>query len=71
MKTLIEKNILRKYLLMIAVLLLFFAGGYRAYTLYKTYNNYESEIQAIETATHDNIHNVLRIVIEETHDLVE
>ena len=71
MKTLIEKNILRKYLLMIAVLLLFFAGGYRAYTLYKTYHNYESEIQAIENATHDNIHNVLRIVIEETHDLVE
>ena len=71
MKMLIEKNILRKYLLMIAVLLLFFAGGYRAYTLYKTYHSYESEIQAIETATHDNIHNVLRIVIEETHDLVE
>ena len=71
MKVVFEKNVLRKYLLMVAVLLLFFAGGYRAYTLYKTYNSYESEIQAIEKGTHENIHNVLKAVIVDAHDLAE
>lgn len=71
MKLIFEKNLLRKYLLMIAILLLFFAGGYRAYTLYNTYRSYESEIQAIEKGTHTNIHNVLKIVIGEAHDSID
>jgi hypothetical protein len=56
---------------MIAVLLLFFAGGYRAFTLYKTYRSYEREIVTIERNTDENIHNVLRVVIEEAYDVVE
>lgn len=71
MKLIFERNVLRKYLLMISVLLLFFAGGYRAYTLYKTYNSYEAEIQSIEKNTHENIHNVLKAILEEAHDLNE
>lgn len=70
MKLKFEKNVLRKYLLMIAVLLLFFAGGYRAFTLYKTYHSYEQEITSIEKSTDANIHNVLKVVIEEAHDLI-
>jgi hypothetical protein len=69
MKNIFEKNVLRKYILMVAVILLFFAGGYRAYTLYSTYRSYESEVQAIEKSTHTNIHNVLKVVIEEAYDL--
>lgn len=71
MKKILEKNVLRKYLLMIAVLLLFFAGGYRAFTLYKTYNSYEQEITTIEKNTDENIHNVLSVIIEETHDIAK
>lgn len=71
MKLVFEKNVLRKYLLMVAVLLLFFAGGYRAYTLYSTYRSYESEIKTIEQRTHTNIHNVLKVVIEEAHDIID
>lgn len=71
MRLVFEKNVLRKYLLMVAVLLLFFAGGYRAYTLYSTYRSYESEITTIEKRTHTNIHNVLKVVIEEAHDIIE
>lgn len=70
MKFKIERNILRKYLLMIAVLLLFFAGGYRAFTLYKTYHSYETEIESIQRNVDKNIHNVLRVVIEEAHDII-
>ena len=70
MKLVFEKNVLRKYLLMVAVLLLFFAGGYRAYTLYRTYHSYEQEIASIERATHTNIHSVLKVVIEEAHDVI-
>lgn len=70
MKFKIERNILRKYLLMIAVLLLFFAGGYRAFTLYKTYHSYETEIESIQRNVDENIHNVLRVVIEEAHDII-
>lgn len=66
----IERNTLRKYLLMIAVLLLFFAGGYRAFTLYKTYRSYEAEIESIERSVDSNIHNVLKVVIEEAHDII-
>ena len=71
MKLIFEKNTLRKYLLMIAVLLLFFAGGYRAFTLYKTYHSYEREITSIERNTDENIHSVLKVVIEEAHDVIE
>ena len=71
MKVVFEKNVLRKYLLMMAVLLLFFAGGYRAYTIYKTYNSYQTEIDTITKNTHENIHNVLRVVIDEAHDITE
>ena len=71
MKLIFEKNVLRKYLLMIAILLLFFAGGYRAFTLYKTYHSYEAEIKSIEEGTHENIHNVLKVVIDDAHDLTE
>lgn len=56
---------------MTAVLLLFFAGGFRAFTLYKTYHSYQSEIQAIEKSTDENIHRVLRAIIEEGHDTIE
>ena len=70
MKFKIERNILRKYLLMIAVLLLFFAGGFRAFTLYKTYRSYETEIESIQRNVDKNIHNVLRVVIEEAHDII-
>ena len=71
MNRIFEKNVLRKYLLMIAVLLLFFAGGYRAFTLYKTYNSYKTEIETIEENTDENIHDVLSVIIEETHDIVK
>lgn len=71
MKLIIEKNVLRKYLLMTAVLLLFFAGGYRAFTLYKTYHSYQGEIQAIEQSTDENIHNVLKAIIQEGYEMIE
>lgn len=71
MKLVFAKNVLRKYLLMIAVLLLFFAGGYRAFNIYSTYRSYDSEVEAIEKNTHTNIHNVLKVVIEEAHDVIE
>ena len=71
MNRIFEKNVLRKYLLMIAVLLLFFAGGYRAFTLYKTYHSYKTEIETIEKNTDENIHSVLSVIIEETHDIVK
>lgn len=65
-----NQNNLRKYLLMITILILLFAGGYRAFTLYKTYRNYEQEIASIELGTHTNIHNVLKVVITEAHDSI-
>ncbi len=71
MKLIFEKNILRKYFLMIVVLILLFAAGFRAFNLYKTYRSYEGEIKSIEQSTDANIHNVLRIVIEEAHDIIE
>ena len=70
MKTSRNQNNLRKYLLMITILILLFAGGYRAFTLYKTYRNYEQEIASIELGTHTNIHNVLKVVISEAHDSI-
>ena len=47
-KSIKEKNTLRKYLLMVTCLILFIAGGYRAFNLYKTYKSYNQEIQTIQ-----------------------
>ena len=71
MKTIFEKNVLRKYLLMVACLILFFAGGFRAFNLYKTYKSYNQEIASIEKNTDENIHNILRAILMETHDMTE
>lgn len=68
MKTIREKNILRKYFLMVAVIILLFAGGYRAFTIYKTYQNYKQEISSIERNADNNVHSVLKVVIEEAYD---
>lgn len=68
MKTIREKNILRKYFLMVAVIILLFAGGYRAFTIYKTYHNYKQEIASIERNVDANVHSVLKVVIEEAYD---
>ena len=48
MKLIFTKNLFRKYLLMIACLILFFAGGFRAFNLYKNYKSYNQEIATIE-----------------------
>ena len=56
---------------MITCLILFIAGGYRAFTLYKTYHSYENEVQSIEAGSKKNISNVLTTIIEENHDLIE
>ena len=69
MKTIREKNILRKYFLMVAVIILLFAGGYRAFTIYKSYQNYKQEIASIERNADANIHSVLKVVIEEAYDV--
>ena len=71
MKTIFEKNVLRKYLLMVACLILFFAGGFRAFNLYKTYKSYNQEIASIEKNTDENIHSILRAILMETHDMTE
>lgn len=70
MKVVYEKNLLRKYFLMVAILILLFAGGYRAFTLYKTYRSYEQEVAAIEAGTHENIHSVLKVVITEAYETI-
>ena len=70
-KSIVSRNILRKYLLMITCLILFIAGGYRAFTLYRTYHSYENEVQSIEAGSKKNIGNVLKTIIEENHDLIE
>lgn len=68
MKVVYEKNLLRKYFLMVAILILLFTGGYRAFTLYKTYRSYEQEVAAIEAGTDENIHSVLKVVITEAYE---
>lgn len=68
MKTIREKNILRKYFLMVAVIILLFAGGYKSFTIYKSYQNYKQEISSIERNSDNNIHSVLKVVIEEAYD---
>jgi hypothetical protein len=70
MKVVYEKNLLRKYFLMVAIIILLFAGGYRAFTLYKTYRSYEQEVATIEAGTHENIHSVLKVVITEAYETI-
>ena len=66
-----EKNILRKYLLMITCLILFIAGGYRAFTLYKTYKSYNNEIQTIERNADEQIHTILKAILIEGYEVTE
>ena len=66
-----DKNILRKYLLMMACLILFIAGGYKAFTLYKTYKSYNQEIQSIQQSSDENIHTILRAILIEGFDMTE
>ena len=67
----IGKNVLRKYMLMLACLILFIAGGYRAFTLYKTYKSYDQEIQSIEKNTDIQIHTILKAILIEGYDVTE
>jgi hypothetical protein len=71
MKIRFEKNIFRKYLLMITCLILFFAGGFRAFNLYKNYKSYNQEIQTIEKNADENIHTILRAILMESHEAIE
>ena len=70
-KSSINRNTMRKYLLMITCLLLFIAGGYRAFTLYKTYRSYESEVKSITESSDRNMHKIIELIIKEEHDLAE
>lgn len=69
--TIKDKNILRKYLLMISCLILFIAGGYRSFTLYKTYKSYNQEIQTIQENADQNIHTILNAILIEGFDMTE
>lgn len=71
MKSIYEKNVLRKYMLMVACLILFFAGGFRAFNLYKTYKSYNQEIASIEKNNDENIHTILRAILMEAVDMTE
>ena len=66
-----DKNILRKYLLMITCLILFIAGGYRAFNLYKTYKSYNQEIQSIQKSSDEQMHTILRAILSEGNHMVE
>ena len=70
-KSSINRNTMRKYLLMITCLLLFIAGGYRAFTLYKTYRSYEAEVKSITESSDRNMHKIIELIIKEEHDLAE
>jgi hypothetical protein len=65
------KNVLRKYMLMLTCLILFISGGYRAFTLYKTYKSYNQEIQSIEKNTDTQIHTILKAILIEGYDVTE
>ena len=69
--TIKDKNILRKYLLMISCLILFIAGGFRSFTLYKTYKSYNQEIQTIQKNADQNIHTILNAILVEGFDMTE
>jgi hypothetical protein len=70
MKVVKTKNTFRKYLLMIACLVLFIAGGFRAFNLYKTYKSYNKEIEIIEKNTDENMHTILKAILKEGHDMI-
>lgn len=70
-KTIRERNILRKYLLMVAILILFIAGGFRAFTLYKTYKSYESELKAVLDTADRNKHDIIKAILSESHDIID
>lgn len=71
MKMLFTKNVFIKYMLMMACLILFIAGGFRGYNLYKTYKSYNQEIAIIEKNTDDSIHNILRAILTEAYEMTE
>ena len=71
MKIVFEKNVFRKYLLMIACLILFFAGGFRAFNLYKNYKSYNSEIATIEKNADENVHTILKAILIEGYEMIE
>lgn len=66
-----SKHTLRKYLLMIACLILFMAGGYRAFTLYKQYKSYNHEIESVLQNADNNAHAILKAILVEGHDIIE
>lgn len=70
-KTIKEKNTLRKYLLMVTCLILFIAGGYRAFNLYKNYKSYSQEIINIQNRSDQQMHTLIKAILEENHDLAE
>lgn len=70
-KSIKEKNTLRKYLLMVTCLILFIAGGYRAFNLYKTYKSYNQEIQTIQKNADAQMHEILRAILIESYDITE
>ena len=69
MKVVFTKNLFRKYLLMIACLILFFAGGFRAFNLYKNYKSYNQEIATIEKNADENIHTILKAILIEAYEM--
>lgn len=71
MKVIREKNILRKYLLMVTCLVLFIAGGYRAFTLYKTYKSYTKEIEIIQQNADQQMHTILKAILIEGYEMTE
>lgn len=64
-KTIRERNTLRKYLLMVTCIILFIAGGYRAFNLYKTYKSYNQEIESIKQSSDEQMHTILKAVLTE------
>lgn len=64
-KNIMERNTLRKYMLMITCLILFIAGGYRAFNLYKTYKSYNQEVESIEQRSDNQMHTILKAIISE------
>lgn len=71
MRLVFEKNVFRKYLLMISCLILFFAGGFRAYNLYKNYKSYNQEIATIEKNADENVHTILKAILIEGYEMIE
>ena len=68
-KSSIDRKTVIKYLLMITCLILFIAGGYRAFTLYNTYRSYGSEIKCINENSDNNERKIMEYLIKEDTDL--